>query len=192
MTRPIDAKGFRDKFAVSDDPWDCRGSESERLKRRRALGGLELVSNAMDVACGDGAGTRDLAARVMRTDATDGCGLALSSAARLLSDIPRMRFHKVRLPNGLPRGLWRRIFVSELVYYLGPHEIDALAVALARRVAPGGSLISVHHVVPFSDARTPPIRAEALFHQHLKRRLRQASAARYGRYVIRRYFRVRA
>lgn len=187
----IDAAGFTEKFAASEDPWACRSSQSERLKRRRALSGLALVSNALDVACGDGAGTRDIATRVLWVDAIDGCDAAIASAARLLSHSPRVSFRNARLPEHLPRGLWRRIIVSELVYYLKPHEINALAAALTKRVAPGGSLISVHHVVAFNDARTPPSRAERLFHHQLTRRLLLTTAQRYGRYVIRRYVQVR-
>lgn len=192
MTRPVDAAGFEQKFSASDDPWDCRTSQSERLKRRRALRGVPLVSNALDVACGDGAGTRDIAARALWVSAVDGSDAALVSAARLLADNPRVSFCKARLPAQLPNGLWRRIVVSEVVYYLSCHEIDALAAALAKRVGPGGSLISVHHVVAFDDARTPPALAERLFHKRLARRLIQKSAERHGRYTIRRYLKAQA
>ncbi len=184
MTRRIDGAGFQSKFAASDDPWACRTSRSEAVKRRRAFAGLPLVSSALDVACGDGAGTRDIAARALRTDAVDEAAAALASAARLIGDDPRVRLRRARLPDRLPRGRWRRIVVSELVYYLAPHQIAALADAVVARLEPGGVLIAVHHLVRFDDARTPPAQAAALFHSRLAHALDLISSHRFGRYGV--------
>jgi SAM-dependent methyltransferase len=189
VRRPINPAGFQAKFAGSDDPWACRTSRSEALKRRRALAGLPLAGTALDVACGDGAGTRDIAARALRTDAVDGSEAALASAARLIGDDPRVRLVCARLPDQLPRGRWRRIVVSELVYYLAPHQIVRLADALAARLDPGGVLIDVHHLVPFDDARTPPLRAVAILHDRLARALTRGASQRFGRYGVARWHR---
>jgi SAM-dependent methyltransferase len=184
LTRPIDIAGFERKFAETDDPWRCRSSGAEALKRRRALAGRPLAATALDVACGDGAGTRALAGRALRVDAVDGAEAALAAAGRLLGRNPRIRLRRARVPRDLPRGRWQRILVSELAYYLPPHQIEALADALIARLAPGGELISVHHVVPFDDATTPPSRAVALLHRRLARRLDRCRVRRYGRYIV--------
>jgi SAM-dependent methyltransferase len=188
MTRPITLAGFEAKFAQTDDPWHCRGSAFEALKRRRALAGLRLAGTALDVACGDGSGTLALSARALRVDALDGSEAALAAARGLLGTLDRrVCLQRARIPGELPAGRWRRILVSELVYYLSPHEIAACARALIRRVAPGGALIAVHHTVPFGDARTPPSTAVSLFHAHLSRGLERRSFRRLGPYVIARW-----
>lgn len=191
MKRPITLAGFEDKFHGDDDPWRCRNSRFEAVKRRRALAGIPVAATALDIACGDGAGTRALAARALRVDATDGAAAALASARRLLGDGDRIRFFRARAPGELPRGRWRRIFVSELAYYLAPHEIPVLADAILLRLAPGGELITVHHLVPFGDARTPPARAAALLHAALARHLTRSSRRRYSCYEVCRWGRPR-
>jgi hypothetical protein len=79
------------------------------------------------------------------------------------------------------------VLVSELAYYLRPHQIERLAAAVAARLAPGGEAVTAHHVTPFADAATPPARAEALLRAALGRRLRADPPRRYGRYVIARF-----
>lgn len=184
MSWPITLAGFEAKFQAEDDPWRCRDSRIEALKRRRALAGLRVVATALDLACGDGAGTRALAARALRVDAMDGAWAALAAARRLLGDDARVRFWRARAPGELPHGRWRRILISELAYYLAPHEIRTLAEAVVSRLAPRGELITVHHLVPFNDACTPPARAAALLHAALARRLMRTSLRRYGRYEV--------
>jgi hypothetical protein len=191
VTRAIDLAGFERKFTETDDPWRCRVSGSEALKRRRALAGRRLVATALDVACGDGAGTQELAATALRVHAVDGAEAALAAAERLVGWNPRVRLRRALVPRGLPNGRWQRILVSEIAYYLRPHEIAALANALVFRLAPRGELIAVHHVVRFDDARTPPPRAAALLHRHLARRLTLCRSQRYGRYVVARWRRSR-
>jgi SAM-dependent methyltransferase len=192
LTRAINLFGFERKFAGSDDPWRCRSSGYEALKRRRALAGRPLVGTALDVACGDGAGTQALAARALRVDAIDGAEAALAAAFRLVGQNPRVRLRPASIPWDLPHGRWQRILVSELAYYLPPHQIEALADALAARLAPAGELITVHHVVRFDDARTPPSRAVALLHHRLARRLDRRWARCYGRYIVARWRRNQA
>ncbi len=190
MSRPITLDGFEAKFRSEDDPWRCRDSRSEAFKRRRALVGLPLVATALDVACGDGAGTQALAARALRVDATDGAAAALASARLLLGDA-RIRFWHARAPGELPRGRWHRILVSELAYYLPPDEIRRLAEAIISRLVLGGELITVHHLFRFDDARTPPAHAAALLRAALVRRLTCISLRRYCRYEIVRWLRPR-
>jgi SAM-dependent methyltransferase len=187
LTCAIDLSGFERKFAEADDPWRCRSSDFEALKRCRALAGRPLVGTALDVACGDGAGTQALAVRALRVDAIDGAEAAIAAADRLVGRNPRVRLRRARVPRDLPRGRWQRILVSELVYYLPPHEIEALADALIVRLAPGGELITVHHVVRFDDARTPPPRAVALLHRRLARQLERRRLQSYGRYIVARW-----
>jgi SAM-dependent methyltransferase len=187
LTCAIDLSGFERKFVEADDPWRCRSSAYEALKRRRALAGRPLVGRALDVACGDGAGTQALVARALRVDAIDGAEAALAAADRLVGRNPRVRLRRAQIPRDLPHGRWQRILVSELAYYLSPHEIGALADALIVRLAPGGELITVHHVVRFDDARTPPSSAVALLHRRLARQLDRRRVQNYGRYIIARW-----
>jgi SAM-dependent methyltransferase len=191
LRRPITLDGFEAKFGSDDDPWRCRDSRVEALKRHRALVGLPLVATALDVACGDGAGTQALAARALHVDATDGAAAALASARRLLGDDARIRFRRARAPWGLPHGRWHRILLSELAYYLPRHEIRRLADAIMVRLVPGGELIAVHHLFRFDDARTPPAHAAALLRAALARRLTRVSRLRYGRYEVVRWVRPR-
>lgn len=183
MTRPIDLAGFEARFAGDPDPWDCRDDPREALKRRRALAPFRgLAAPALDVGCGDGAGTRALAARSLRTLGVDGAEAALASARAHGAGMRRLRFARAPLPDGLPQGRWRRILVSEIAYYLRESEIDRLAAALAARLAPGGRLVALHHVTPFDDAATAPARAESLLACGLARRLRPRERAAFGRY----------
>jgi hypothetical protein len=191
LTCAIDLSGFERKFAEADDPWRCRSSDFEALKRCRALAGRPLVGTALD-ACGDGAGTQALAVRALRVDAIDGAEAAIAAADRLVGRNPRVRLRRARVPRDLPRGRWQRILVSELVYYLSPHQIETLADALVVRLAPAGELITVHHVVHFDDARTLPSRAVALLHRRLTWQLDRRRVQSYGRYIVARWRRNQA
>lgn len=183
MRRPIGWEGFERRFAEAADPWHCRTHPFEALKRRRALVPFRgLSATALDIGCGDGAATRALAAHTLRVAGIDRAANAVSSATAYCADEPRVRLRQAAAPQGIPRGPWRRILVSELVYYLRLHEIDRLADRLAAQLAPGGRLVAVHHLVPFDDTATAPPRGAERLARRLARRLAIRERRRFGRY----------
>ncbi len=88
------------------------------------------------------------------------------------------------LPNGLPKGSFDLVVVSEIAYYLSPRDLETLARRLRRALAPGGLIVVLHHVVPFDDTAQPPALAQHRLCRLLAKTLGRASTERHGRYSL--------
>lgn len=184
--KPIDLAGFEAKFRATGDPWNYRTSAFEAAKRRvllRACGAGRL-GRGLELACAIGETSRALAARCLTLTATDGARTALETARRLTPPSRRIDYRHGVLPHGVPRGPFDLIVVSEIAYYLSPHDLDALAGRLIRALAPGGRIVVLHHVVPFDDTAQAPALAQARLCRRLAATMPQVLDRHHGRYRV--------
>ncbi|WP_279482489.1 class I SAM-dependent methyltransferase [Aureimonas sp. SK2] len=184
--KPIDLAGFEAKFQASGDPWNYRTSAFEAAKRRvllRACGPVRL-GRGLELACAIGETSRALASRCLTLTATDGAPTALDTARRLTPPALRIDYRHAVLPQGVPRGPFDLVVVSEIAYYLSARDLDRLARRLARTLAPGGRIVVLHHVVPFDDTAQAPARAQERLCRALAGSMPRVVHRHHGRYAV--------
>ena len=119
-------------YAHGDDPWNFRRSEYERARFAATLAALprKRYRSALELGCGNGELARRLAPRCDAYAGLDAVETALEAARRA---VPGATFHQGFLPCPLPVGEHDLVVLSEVLYFLGPDGIDALAAELDRR-----------------------------------------------------------
>lgn len=184
--KPIDLAGFETLFRTSSDPWNYRTSAFEAAKRRVLLRacGPQKLGRGLELACAIGETSRALAARCLTLVATDGAPTALERARALTPAKARIDYRQAVLPQGVPRGPFDLIVVSEIAYYLSPRALRTLAFRLMRVLAPGGRVVVLHHVVRFDDAAQPPALAQANLCRILASAMIPVLDERHGRYAV--------
>lgn len=145
--------GFAAKFAAEDDPWRTFTNRDEAIKRAAILHGLgpAPLGRVLELASGNGSNSAAIAPRALRLDATEGTreGTALTAAA--IRRWPRARALTLVLPAPLPRPVYDAVVVAELLYYLDPAAMAAVARAVGRVMRRGGRLVLAHHRIDFYD-----------------------------------------
>ncbi len=184
--KPIDLAGFEAKFQASGDPWDYRSSAFEAAKRRVLLRacGPGKRGRGLELACAIGETSRALLARCLTLVAVDGAPTALETARRLTPPGARIDYRQTVLPDGVPRGPFDLVVVSEIAYYLSPRDLGILARKLADALAPGGRIVVLHHLVPFDDAAQLPALAQERLCRALGAAMPRIRTERRGRYAV--------
>jgi SAM-dependent methyltransferase len=170
--RAIDPEGFEKKFRKNIDPWNYTHSRFERYKRGvllRACGPAKH-GRVLELGCAIGETTRLLARLSFRLVAVDASPTALEEATHRCAYAKNIIFRRALLPQEMPRGPFDLIVVSEVVYYLHPHDLNQLANRIFAALAPRGITIAVDHRRQFDDAAVLP----ALAHRRLRRRFARA------------------
>lgn len=145
---------FQQLYAADDDPWRLKDTWCERHKRstiRRALGERKL-NVGLELGCGGGITTRDLAARFHRLIAIEGTPAAAALARREVADLDRVRIVEAVLPADLPVRAFDAAVASEILYYLPADALRTVLLNVHRALKPGGVFVSANHVRRFSDA----------------------------------------
>ncbi|MGR3485627.1 MAG: class I SAM-dependent methyltransferase [Paracoccaceae bacterium] len=142
-------------YAYGDDPWNFRGSGYERAKFAATAAALPRARyrSALELGCGNGELARRLAPRADAYVGLDAVDTALAAARRA---VPGATFHRGFLPCELPDGPHDLIVLSEVLYFLDAHGIDALAAQIDRRW-PGADVLSVTYRGPSGN----PLEGEA-------------------------------
>jgi SAM-dependent methyltransferase len=184
--KPIDAEGFEQKFRRNIDPWDYTTSPFEAFKRGVLLHacGCRKFGRGLELACAIGESTRVLAPRCLRLLAVDSSSTALAEAKRRNAGNRRVSFLQARLPRETPRGPFDLIIAAEIVYYLSPGAMDDLLGRLARALAPGGTIVFLHHVRPFDDAAQVPALAQARVRKKMRRSMLLLYSKRHARFDV--------
>lgn len=182
--RVIDPAGFEAMYRLDIDPWRYATSPFERFKRGVLLAacGFGPFGRALELACGAGVTSRALAPRCLRLLALDSSATAIDAARRRGGTTPGVRYLRATLPEGMPRGPFDLIVASEILYYLPPAALDGLLRRMERALAPGGRLVTLHHLVDFDDAAIRPAAAQARARRLLGRRLTPLFAREAGRF----------
>jgi len=137
---------FNMKFAKKD-PYDCDTSEYERLKRERTLAVLRSVGrfgSAIDVGCGDGALTKELAAMADTVLGADISDLAVKQAKEKMAELPNVNVIRFDIFENDPPGTYDLVVCSEILYYLERDALPAVADRLVKSLNPGGYLTLIH------------------------------------------------
>lgn len=152
--RAIGLDGFEAKFSNDADPWGTWSDRDEAVKRAAILHGLPpgRTGRMLELGAGNGSNSRSFAARALRLDATE----ATSAGTRLVAEAvaaagPRARALQLVAPAPPPRDRYDAIVAAELLYYLDPRTMRALARQVAGRLRPGGVLVLAHHRITFYD-----------------------------------------
>lgn len=105
-----------------------------------------------------------LARRALRLDSTDGSAEAVRLTSVALSpSAPRARARVLALPGRFPRTTYDAVVVAELLYYLPPRAMRAVARDVARALRRCGVLVLAHHHVDFHDFAQPAANLHSRF-----------------------------
>jgi cyclopropane fatty-acyl-phospholipid synthase-like methyltransferase len=149
----IDLAGFARKFATADDPWRTFSSRDEAVKRAAILHALGAgpLGRVLELASGNGSNSAAIAPRALRLDATEGTAEGTRLTATAIAKWPRARATQLALPAAPPRPRYDAVVVAEILYYLSPRVMAAVAAMVAATLRPGGRLVVAHHRIDFYD-----------------------------------------
>jgi SAM-dependent methyltransferase len=135
-------------YERSADPWHFETSAYEDAKYTATLEALPRARywRALEIGCSIGVLTRLLAGRCQELIATDPAVRALDLARDRCCDMPHVAFRQGQAPTDWPEGSFDLILFSEVIYYLSPEDVDALAARVSCSLAPGGHVELVHWV----------------------------------------------
>lgn len=137
-----------------EDPWACTAPHFryQRLKYDTLLSLLppRPYRSALDLGCGLGVLTRDLASRAGKVLGLDLSRLAVEQARELSQSFPNVSFEQADVLAIDPSldGRFDLVVFADTLYYISPLP-DELLKRICRRVAallvPGGVLLLAHH-----------------------------------------------
>ena len=139
------AARFDALYLADIDPWDFRTSDYERDKYAATLDALPRprYARALEVGCSIGELTRRLRGRADEILGLDVSEVAIAEARRVHGDLRGLDFAVLEVPRDWPDGAFDLIVLSEVLYFLEPGEIDALAARVVGTLSPGGHCVSV-------------------------------------------------
>jgi 2-polyprenyl-3-methyl-5-hydroxy-6-metoxy-1,4-benzoquinol methylase len=144
---PDERKSYFESFyAKYADPWCYDTSRYEIDKRADTLSFLRAsYDRACEIGCSNGVLTEQLAPRCKVLVAVDIAEAAVAQAQSRLASYPQVEVMRRHLPHQDLDGTFDLLVLSEMLYFLSPPELAALAALAARRVVPGGDLIIVNY-----------------------------------------------
>ena len=136
---------FEALYRGSPDPWGMETSAYEAAKYDATLAALPRAryERGLEVGCSIGVLSMRLAARCDRLTALDVSKTALARA-RARPGAERIEWVRAEVPAGWPEAPRDLIVLSEVLYFLEPDEVRALARLAARDLLPGGTLVLVN------------------------------------------------
>jgi ubiquinone/menaquinone biosynthesis C-methylase UbiE len=121
-----------------------RGYPPELVDAACSIGGLAARSRVLEIGCGTGKLTEELAARALHVEAVDPGARMIEVARRRLGDTPNVSFHVGRFEDAaLPAGAFAAVFSATAF-----HWVDASVgwEKVARVLRPGGTLALLTHL----------------------------------------------
>jgi LmbE family N-acetylglucosaminyl deacetylase len=141
------AARFADLYADGADPWDTRTSWYEERKRAVVAACLPRrhYAHAAEPGCGLGGLTRVLAGRCTAVTASDYTPAAVAATRETTAGLPGVTVLEAALPDPhtVPTGV-DLVVLSEVLYYLSPAAVDAVADRVAQALVPGGDVVLAH------------------------------------------------
>lgn len=141
-----DAHHFQRLYDASPDPWQFRSSEYERAKSRTtiaSLGGRHFRSG-FEVGCSIGELSCMLADYCDALLAVDIVEAPLSAARSVCAEQPWVRFAQMEVPRQWPDDMFDLIVLSEVLYFLSPHDIIRVADRVVDTLVPQGAVMLVN------------------------------------------------
>ena len=175
----MDAAGGRDEgraaffdrlYTERPDPWGLQASPYERAKYERTLQALprRRWQHALEIGCSIGTLTERLQAIADRVTGVDVSAVALERAR---ARVPGATFLRAEVPEGWPHDAYDLVVLSEVLYFLRPDEVRAVAELVRRDLAPQGTVVLVNWTGP-NDRELDGEAAAALFTQAMGRSFR--------------------
>ena len=143
----MDPGYFRGLYKSSDDPWGMaeRWYEARKYAVSVALLPRERYASAFEPGCSVGVLTARLAARCDRVLACDAAPEAVESARARTAGLPGVRVEQRAIPGQWPAGgSFDLIVLSEVLYYFGDADLDAVLRLSVGALRPDGQLLAVH------------------------------------------------
>ena len=164
MPRDATLSHLASLYAGSPDPWGHLTRPYERAKHAATVEVVAPRSSdaVLEIGCGNGALSARLAPLCRRLVAVEAIPAALAEARRRLTGQDHVTLVEGIAPGDLPEVRPDRIVLSEVLYFLEPGDIDALADWIDRRAAPGCRLVAVNWTGPTGEALTGPQAADRL------------------------------
>lgn len=149
-TGSLSAAYFDALYAREDDPWCFATSPYEQAKYAATLQVLatERFGSGFEVGCSIGVLTRLLANRCTRLLAVDVAEVALAQARRRCADLKHVEFQRLQVPDEWPQQTFDLIVLSEVLYYLSPHDVARTARCTRDSLRAHGTVLLVHYVLP--------------------------------------------
>ena len=144
--RTRDAAHFDRLYAANPDPWGFRTSGYEHDKYRATLAALpeRRFASALEVGCSIGELTRRLAPRCDRLLGLDLSEAALREAAVACAGLAGVGFRRATVPAEWPGGRFDLVVLSEVLYFLVPADLAALAGRCLGSLEAGGLVLLVN------------------------------------------------
>jgi predicted TPR repeat methyltransferase len=139
---------FERLYEADPDPWKFETSayEAEKYNATIAALGWRRFESGFEVGCSIGVLTARLAELCGRLLAVDVAENALARARARCAALGHVRFENRRLPGDWPEDQkFDLIVLSEVLYFLAPADITALAARAAQSLAPGGVAMLVNY-----------------------------------------------
>jgi SAM-dependent methyltransferase len=137
---------FDDLYRKDPDPWGFRTRDYERHKYEDTVAALEgrRFASAIEVGCSIGELTARLAPSCDKLLGVDIAEAPLELARVRNAATPHVRFARMQLPQQRPEGAFDLIVLSEVLYYFGLSDLEAVARWTCQALAPGGVALLVH------------------------------------------------
>ncbi|NHN87142.1 class I SAM-dependent DNA methyltransferase [Acetobacter conturbans] len=163
---------FETLFQTTADPWNFEDSPYEHQKRARLLACMppHPIRFAVELGCAIGVTTQALSPLCTRLLAVDASPTALTMAGRRCADLPNITFVEAFLPEHYPTSTATGcdlMIISELLYFLAPHDIRCLAHKAMQSLPPNGTILLVNWTGP-TDTPCTGEQAANLFSQNCR------------------------
>lgn len=144
-TTPLEDDALDRVHRDEADPWQV-DSAYERRKRALTLASLprEHYRDALEVGCSIGALAVDLSERCDRLLAIDASAAAVDLARQRTSGVAELDVRLARVPSQWPPGRWDLVCISEIGYFLSPHELAEVVALALGSLADDGHLLLCH------------------------------------------------
>ncbi len=166
---------FDGLYVADRDPWRVRDRWYEARKRALVLAALprRRYVNALDLGCGIGTLTAQIAARCDHVTGIDASTAAIA-LARFYLDQRNVTLRHATLPDEWPPGRHDLIVLSEVGYYLDRRALSSLGDRICESLDADGTLLTCHWRHPVDGAEL----SAASIHASLARRARLTRLAR--------------
>lgn len=161
-------EAFNHLYGAEADPY-AAAAKQYRYQRRKYRALLSMLPDrrygeVLDIGCGIGVFTRELAPYAERVTGIDVSSEAVARARTLSAGVANARFETADIETFDTPNRFSLVVLADVIYYLAP-PVDAAAKDIAGRLAallePGGLLLLVNH---FFFAVDPPSRMTRRIH----------------------------
>lgn len=144
---PTPHRYFRDRWSSGDDPWNhgARWYEGRKYDLTVAALPRPRYGCAFEPACGPGFLTARLAERAERVVALEREPEGVDSARRRCASRANVSVERGIVPADWPHERFDLVVVSEVLYYLGDHDLELTVGRLHAAAAEGADIVAVHY-----------------------------------------------